>query len=389
MHKNVSVADIEIDEVIGHINSVHRVYNLVHAPFCSIMGDTISTRILKIWWYTRAIPLTRQGIRDALYTIDISTPQVLLKKGYGLSLSDQYWICPKNQNLKWESINFFDNAFSDDVGKILLGQERGINDPSRLNLMSPSNSAEGQLRKAWKICDGIRYLLKEGNSITFQEVINEAIASKICDKLKIPNTPYQIIKLGNKFYSCCPDFIKSDTDLVSASQILTAYKKPDNISLYEHYINCVERLGIKDIRASLEKMITLDFIISNQDRHFNNFGLIRNAETLQWLSAAPIFDCGSSFGYLNAVIYEEEIEKCRSFAKTHSEQIKLVKDFSWLDLKKLDGIEEDFADLLSSIPDTNISLERKQNLLNLLRDRINALKSIIKSRAGKISSMCK
>lgn len=34
-------------------------------------------------------------------------------------------------------------------------------------------------------------------------------------------------------------------------------------------------------------MIVLDFIIANEDRHFNNFGLVRNAVTarMDWGSA--------------------------------------------------------------------------------------------------------
>ncbi len=34
-------------------------------------------------------------------------------------------------------------------------------------------------------------------------------------------------------------------------------------------------------------MIVLDYLIANEDRHLNNFGVIRNAETLEWLGFAP------------------------------------------------------------------------------------------------------
>ena len=44
-------------------------------------------------------------------------------------------------------------------------------------------------------------------------------------------------------------------------------------------------------------MIVLDYVIANEDRHFNNFGVLRNAETLEWLGFAPIYDSGSSLGY--------------------------------------------------------------------------------------------
>jgi len=32
---------------------------------------------------------------------------------------------------------------------------------------------------------------------------------------------------------------------------------------------------------AIDKMLVLDYIISNEDRHYNNFGFIRNADTLE------------------------------------------------------------------------------------------------------------
>lgn len=58
---------------------------------------------------------------------------------------------------------------------------------------------------------------------------------------------------------------------------MNAFKKPNNLSEYEYYIQCAEKLGVSNIRKEVEKMIVLDFIIANEDRHFNNFGLVRNA----------------------------------------------------------------------------------------------------------------
>ena len=48
-----------------------------------------------------------------------------------------------------------------------------------------------------------------------------------------------------------------------------------------HYVNLCEEHGIKNIRHSLDEMLVIDYIVANEDRHFNNFGVIRNAETLE------------------------------------------------------------------------------------------------------------
>ena len=152
-------------------------------------------------------------------------------------------------------------------------------------------------------------------------------------------------------------------------------KKPNDLSEYEFYIKCVEELGIKNIRQQTEKMLVLDFLICNEDRHYNNFGLVRNAVTLEWEGVAPVFDCGTSLWYN---IQENLIKpispsiSSKPFKKTHSEQIKLVKDFSWLDLDRLDGIEYMADEIFSQ--SEYISKERKNVLCNAIKQRVQLLR---------------
>ena len=61
---------------------------------------------LTSWWRRRAIPASRDGLRQALEEMGIALPEILLEKCWGLSLSDQYWICPKGSDLRWEDVNF-------------------------------------------------------------------------------------------------------------------------------------------------------------------------------------------------------------------------------------------------------------------------------------------
>ena len=73
--------------------------------------------------------------------------------------------------------------------------------------------------------------------------------------------------------------------------------------MYEEYIKILENHNIKDARIKMEDMYILDFLIMNEDRHLNNFGIIRDVNTLKWLDVAPIFDNGQS---LNIEYYDEE-----------------------------------------------------------------------------------
>ena len=125
-------------------------------------------------------------------------------------------------------------------------------------------------------------------------------------------------------------------------------------------------------------MLILDFIIANSDRHYNNFGLVRNADTLQWLSVAPVYDSGTSMWCNKLPIeFNSGDEESKPFRSKHDRQIKLITDFSWLDLDALDGIEEEYADILSkSAPDPTALAGRNRMLCSALRKRIELLRKI-------------
>ena len=193
---------------------------------------------------------------------------------------------------------------------------------------------EGFLRKRWTVRDGKRYLIKAGSAPYFQEPINEFIASQICEQLGIPCVPYTVNWENDTPHSICEDFVDEHTELIHASQIIKTQKKNKSTSSYAHFVNCAEALGIPGVTAFLDKMIVLDYIIANEDRHLNNFGALRNAETLEWIGMAPLFDNGSSSKTLEP--------PCKLFANTWKEQLSLISDISCVDLSKLDIKEIEF-----------------------------------------------
>lgn len=89
--------------------------------------------------------------------------------------------------------------------------------------------------------------------------------------------------------SKCPCFIDINTELITARQIMD-----DTIDDYDSYIHKLESKGIEDARIKMENMFILDYLMLNEDRHLNNFGIIRNVNTLKWMDVAPIFDSGQS-----------------------------------------------------------------------------------------------
>ena len=75
-------------------------------------------------------------------------------------------------------------------------------------------------------------------------------------------------------------------------------------------------------------MILTDFIISNTDRHLNNFGILRDGDTLEFVSMAPIFDSGNSMFFDKYMIPKGDSlysVKINSFKNSELEMLKYVQ----------------------------------------------------------------
>ena len=372
MHLNQKVVDLLFDDK-GYIKATGNIYAINHLPVGSLDDKgRLSFANLTEWWNERSIPLSRSGIQDVFDKLDITNSQILLLKCFGLSLSDQYWIKPKDEDINWEDINFFHHDFSEDVGELLLGGELKNKD---LDLSSPDNTSVGNLKKRWKIVSGKRILIKGGSNPFRQEPYNEVVASKVASALNIPHIVYTLKEIDGYPYSECEDFIKEDEDLIPAYLINKTLKKSNNDSSYTHLLKCTEKLGIKGFKEYLDRLIVLDYIIANEDRHFNNFGVIRNSKTLEFIGPAPIYDSGSSFGYnkINADIKAFKDIETKPFKNNLLDQLKLVSSFDWLDIKQLDNIKANIKSWFTALESKYLDEERIKAISEAVIIRIDYL----------------
>ena len=387
MNKNTEVLVCEYNTNLNVFDKMYEIINIDYAPlilknYYEEDKDTLALlRRLTEWFKGRGIPSWRDKIDLLLHRLNIETPEELLDKAFGLSLSDQYWIKPYNSNLKYDDINFFDNDF--DYAEFL---EASLSLNSKIvkketSLKTPNNTTDGMLKKAWIIENGTRYLLKGGYKNEILQPFNEVLASMICDRLGFNHVPYTLDVYKDTVVSKCPCFITKDTELITAYQIKNNMKRYDSEEDYEEYIKCLEENGIPNVREKIENMYILDFLIMNEDRHLNNFGIIRDVNTLKWLDVAPIFDNGMA---LNVQSYDDEeliisgMGRLFYEVKPFDEIIKVVHNIKRIDVSKLSDIPEEFDKLLHKYQSiTKMSDKRIYRLCVLLNRQINKLKKII------------
>ena len=377
----------EYDTATSVFSKIYEVYDINYAPYIlksfykeDEINDTPFRTNLSEWFRGRGIPSWRDRLDLLLHRLNINAPSELLDKAFGLSLSDQYWLKPYNTKINYDDINFFDNDFdySEFLEASLSKNSKTI--MSENSLKTPNNTTDGMLKKAWIIDGGTRYLLKGGYKNELLQPFNEVLASEICKRLGFNHVSYSLDTYKDTVVSKCPCFITKDTELITCFQIRNDMKRNDNIKDYEEYIKVLEEHGISDARIKMENMYIIDYLIMNEDRHLNNFGIIRDVNTLKLLDVAPIFDNGQS---LNIAYYDNEemhiSGEGRLFyeVKPFDEIIKVVKDIKRIDLSKLDGIVEWFDELLHKYQNlTGFSDTRINRLCILLNRQINKLKEL-------------
>jgi hypothetical protein len=373
MHKEERVLDFSLDDY-GNFNNIYDIYDKAQIPF-GVHVDNVhgKFRELNLWWNSRALPEQRLRFSNSLLKYDIHNSKELLAKGLGLSLTDQYWIKPYNQELLWKDVNYFANEYSNKLGLMFLKNDVDV-DLQQEDFLTPDTSVGGNLEKRWEKRSGISYLLKSGSGFSQQEPINEAFISLIYKTIDtIPFVEYEIERQGNYFLSVCKDFITSDTEFIPAYFVINEEKKKNDISYLEQYKNICKEKGLENIDVFLDTMLTIDYIVANQDRHLNNLGIIRDANTLEWISPAPVFDNGNSlwFNIPTADIKGNGEVKTTSFYDTDEQMLKHIEKLPDLDYIKIKGLSEKLSQLLT---DANMDSERVTRICEGFEYRVDVIR---------------
>lgn len=165
-----------------------------------------------------------------------------------------------------------------------------------------------------------------------------------------------------------------------SNDIGEAFFNPNFVNL-----DIADKNNISNIKDFFDSMIVLDYIIANTDRHHNNFGFIRDVNTLEYLSPAPIFDSGTSLWHKYSVLSNKIGTPviAQPFYNTHEMQLSLVKNWDRFDFSKLRNITEEIYDILNKNP--LIDKKRNNIICAALKERIQSIKLYQERMVNKYS----
>jgi len=366
-NRTYDLARVVYDSSRKEFTSVGPLVDVDRAPL-GLMNSRkrISVASFNTWWRNRGIPEGRPALTAMLAEENSAIPFELAVRGLGLSLSDQYWICPEGSGLRWEELNYFDNGFGNAPGAF---REEAI-------LKNPDNTSDGVLPKHWVIENGKRRLLKGGGPL-MQEPYNEVVATSLYRRL-IGDTgfvPYTIDHIEGLPVSSCPEFLTDKEEFVAADYVVRTRTQAAHHNEYQHYLECCYALGVEGIERQVAYMVVGDDILANADRHYRNFGIIRNVETLQ-CRPAPIFDSGTSLWCKKTLA---ELKRgdftftSRPFNPEPSRQLSLIPDLSWIDVEALEGFVPEAVGILS---ENSLLAERMPFIEEGLQHRVDRICAI-------------
>jgi hypothetical protein len=354
MSKDREVLDFEYDAEIHAVLRIIERKDVGFAPPALIDPQgTITRRNLNDWWASRAIPVSRQQFQSLRDQLGVADTRELTERSRALSLTDRYWVREEGDDASWADVNFFDNGFDEELGLVTLGQDSTI----RPSFCSPNASLAGDLRKKWTMRGGRVVLMKAASGAFGQEPYNEVAATALMRRILDPGeyVEYGLVEEAGRTYSACESMVTGNLELIPAADLLRSAPGLKNTTGMRRLTDTLGRFGVPDPGHALSKMLAVDYLLGNFDRHYNNFGILRDSDDHSIARFAPIYDTGSSL-WMDQIRLEAPVDwenQVRPFDGENlrpGDLLRRLPNLSWLDPAKLDGFDAELAGILARNP---------------------------------------
>lgn len=356
--------------------SIDEVLDASRMPFSTVTsGGTPCRRAFNGWWDHRSVPHTRPGLLLKMSELGASESWQIPVRSLGLSLSDCYWLRPEGrEDLTWQVLNYFENDFEGSRDDTWSRWDQWL---AHVGLDSPDNTSEGELPKRWVVRDGVRMLVKGCHSDDqrpWNEVVATALHRRLVDSCDY--VAYEPMDVGGMAACACADFLRPREEYIPAVYLKDSLGRTRGASTYERLNRYAGMLGtsVECVRERIDKMIVCDSILANSDRHWRNFGFVRDVDSLE-VRPAPIFDSGNSLWYEKSaaeVAAGDWSFAARPYGPEPERQLALVGSIAWFDPASLEGFVDEAVSLLEKSAQVRVP-GRLDYVVAGLRERVRSV----------------
>lgn len=234
------------------------------------------------WLEDRKAYKHNHHLKQLMEDCGCSTTEGFINITHAASINDSFWIKRDDEKAAWNDVSFYRNDFNDTISRLAfegLGLY-GI----QMSSTSPELTTDGSFRKCWKKEDGEIYLYKRGFSGAFNSGLEpycEALASEIINQVDAKSVKYSVIRFHGEAATKCKAFTSENVGFVPLRKLL------DRGINMEGLLKFFDNLGC---REEFQRMIVLDAVTFNTDRHLGNMGVLIDNDTQKMIEIAPNFD---------------------------------------------------------------------------------------------------
>ncbi|MBO4219860.1 MAG: helix-turn-helix domain-containing protein [Clostridia bacterium] len=323
------------------------------------------------WLKRRVIPQNRAFAGEILaqFGLTVDDTKGIIDVCKGLSLNDSYWVVPLGFDGRFADYNLYENRFSEVLSLVAYTGNAASHE---VFTASPELTTNGMLRKAWRYIEGEGIFLykggTEGAANAGNEPYSEFYASQIAEQMRLNAVHYDLENWKGILASKCRLFTDIDTSFVPIGRIVTSGGLKACLDYYKD-------IG-EEALEELKDMLVFDAVIYNEDRHYGNFGVLRDNRTGRVTGAAPIFDNGLSLFSLAMPSYFGNIGE---YAKTRTNPYDMSYDAI---CREIMGDRQRRS--LRRLMDFTF---RRHPTLNLPEERLTAIEGQIQVRARELLSL--
>ena len=326
------------------------------------------------WLERRIIPKNRAFVDEILKALGLSHNDTkgIIDASMGLSLNDSYWIVPEDFDGTFAQFNLYENRFSEMLAQVAY---TGAGQRKQAFTTSPELTTNGMLPKAWRFVedDGI-YLYKGGTSGASnagREPYCEYYTSQIAETLQLNAVHYDLENWKGITASKCALFTNVDVSYVPIGRLVRTGGIQKCLDYYDE-------LG-PEFGEQLHSMLVFDALIYNEDRHFGNFGILRDNHSGKIIAPAPIFDNGLSLLCYAGNDDLANLSALEEYAKTRTTPYRLSFEEICAEVmgaKQKEQLRRMIGFRFKRHPSLNFSEEHLQVLEKVLEGRVRKLLAI-------------
>lgn len=201
-----------------------------------------------------------------------------------VSVLDAYWLKFEDDGeIFWEQMDVKQNPLNEIIAQVAL---HGKSLTLQGSLVTPELTTNGAYAKAWRRHgDGRLWLYKLGANGSTESRI-EVMCSGLLDKMNVEHVHYEAGEDEGKYVCMCPCMTTENTAVLTGMEFIS-YCNVNGVD--------AEKKMFEIDGESIYKMWIVDFLISNRDRHGQNWGFFYDMETMEILGCHPLFDHNNAF----------------------------------------------------------------------------------------------